>query len=392
MYAPHGEGMKVAVLGNQARAMSNFWTVLLRRLVAGGHDVVCLTPLPDAGDEPEWEERLLALGVRLAHYPLDRKGLNPLRDMGTVTALRRIFRQERPDILFAYTIKPVIYGAFAAALAGFPAKDRRFLMITGLGYMFEGGTPLKRLLTAVARLLYRSAFSCAGTVFFQNADDRALFERFSIVPPGMRVLMSRGTGVDTSHFSPEPLPHSGPPVLLFVGRLIEAKGLRELAAAARRLKQSCPEAVVRLLGPLETGPGAVPLAEVDAWRREGIVEYAGATQDVRPFIASARAVVLPSWREGTPCSLMEAMSMGRAVVAADAPGSREVVRHEENGLLVPVRDSQALAAALERLAKDASLAENMGGRGRALMEELFSAGRVAGMLAGAMGLDAERPF
>lgn len=378
--------MKIVVLGNQARAMTNFWTVLLRRMVAGGHDVACLVPEPFTGEDPAWEAALEGLGVRLVHYPLDRKGMHPVRDLKTLRALWDVLRRERPDVLFAYTIKPVIYGAMASALAGVPPRAARHVMITGLGYMFEGDSLAKRLLLQVARLLYRVALGCAGTVYFQNDDDRALFERLSIIPGSTAVRKTKGTGVDVRHFALRK-PPAGPPVFLFVGRLLEAKGLRELAEAAALVRKDHPEARFQLLGPAEKGLGAVPIEEVRTWERDGLVEYLGETKDVRPYLERASVVVLPSWREGTPCSLMEAMSMGRAVIAADAPGSREVVRHGLNGFLTPVRDAQGLANAVKHFIMNPDYIAGMGAAGRALMEEEFDADRVAGELLRSMGLE-----
>lgn len=392
--------MKIALLGNQARAMSNFWTVLVRQMADAGHEVVCLLP-GEPGQAPEsgvqaaggesafWEAGLLDLGVRIVHYPLDRKGLNPLRDLATLAALGRIFRREKPDRLFAYTIKPVIYGSLASALAGRPGKGHRFLMITGLGYVFEGDTPVKRLLARLGSLLYRMAFSRVGGVFFQNEDDLALFEERSIIPAGLQIHMSRGCGVDTDRFALRPIP-PGPPVFLYVGRLLEAKGLRDLAAAARIIKAKYPQVSFRLLGPAEQGPGAVPAEEVRAWQAEGILDYLGETGDVRPYLAEAQVVVLPSWREGTPTSLLEAMSCGRALIAADAPGSREVVRHGVNGCLVPVRDAQALANAVESFILEPELAARMGAAGREIACREFSARKVAERLLRTMNIPDEK--
>lgn len=386
--------MKICILGNQARAMSNFWTVLIRGLTGAGHETVCLLPCGPDGpnavpgpDEAVWEEKLLALGVRIVRYPLDRKGLNPLRDVKTLLALQTILKKEKPDRLFGFTIKPVIYGAMASAFAGQPDKAHRFFMVTGLGYMFEGDTAIKRILTQVARLLYRLAFSCSGAVFFQNEDDRALFDRLSIIPQETQVYMSKGCGVDTDFFAPAP-PRTGAPLFLFVGRLLEAKGLRDIAAAARIVKARHPEARFCILGPAEHGPGSVPLEEVQGWHKEGIIEYLGETRDVRPYLEDATAVLLPSWREGTPCSLMEAMSMGRAVIAADAPGSREVVRDGVNGFLTPVRDEQALANAVESFILDPELAVRMGTAGRELARSKFCAHKVAEMLMDCMDIPA----
>ena len=365
--------MNVIVMNNQARSLVNFWTVLLRRMIARGHTVTCLVPEGD----PEGDAALRALGARVRHYPLDRKGLNPVRDAATFLALYRLFRGaspgERPDLLYASTIKPVIYGLPAAALAG---VGRRYAMITGLGYMFEADNPVKKLLTALAALLYRFSLSFARAVFFQNADDISEFRRRHCLGKRTNVVPTRGTGVDTARFTPAPLPE-GPPVFLLVARLLEAKGLYDFAEAARLVKKKHPEARFQLLGPPEEGRGGVPLETVRAWEREGLVEYLGQTRDVRPHVAAATVVALPSWREGMPCSLMEGMSMGRPIVATDAPGCREVTLHGQNGLLVPPRSPQALAEALAAFADDPGLAARMGREGRRLAEQEFDADKAA---------------
>jgi glycosyltransferase involved in cell wall biosynthesis len=377
--------MKAAILGNQARSMSNFWTPLIRLLRARGHEALCLVPHPAPGDLP-WEEALSDLGAGLVHYPLDRKGLNPFRDLRTILDLRAALRAARPDVLFAFTIKPVIYGAFAAHLAGIPAKSSRYVMITGLGYMFEADTPPKRLLRRLARLLYRAALARVDSVFFQNPEDQALFAALGITPPCVSIRLCRGTGVDLARFAPKPLP-AGEPVFLYVGRLLEAKGLRELAAAARLLKGRHPALRLRLLGPEESGPGAVPLAEVLAWQREGLLEYLGAASDVRPHLAEASAVLLPSWREGLPTALLEAMAVGRPLIATDVPGCREVVRHGLNGLLVPPGNPEALAEAMRSMALESpDRLREMAAAGRELAQNSFNAESIALDLMRQMGL------
>ena len=373
--------MKVAVLGNQSRAMVNFWSVLIRSLVRAGHEVVCLAP---AGDS-DWEGRLRDLGARLVRYPLDRKGLNPLRDLRTLLALRRIFLREKPDALFAYTIKPVIYGTLAAALAGHPAARNRHVMITGLGYMFEADSPIKRILRHVAVLLYRLAFSLAGTAFFQNAADRELFERLKIVPKGMRLAMTPGTGVDLERFSLAALPPL-PLVFLLIGRLLAAKGLYEYYEAAKLLRQRYPDARFQLLGPPETGLGGVPLEEARSWHTEGVIEYLGEASDVRPYLAAAHVLVLPSYREGAPTAVMEAMASGRAAVVTDVPGCCETVTHNENGRIVRARDAASLAAGMEWYLANPSLAAVHGANARKRAEAEFDADNVASRIMAAMGV------
>lgn len=369
--------MKIALLGNQARAMVNFWSVLVRRMRARGYAVVCMVPAGDGAADAA----LRALGAEVRHYPLDRKGLNPVRDFATTGALVRLLKDEKPQMLFTFTIKPVIYGCIAARLAGVPHV---FATITGLGYTFEADSAGKKLVHWLAVLLYKLALSGVQTVFFQNSDDLALFRRKGILGTRQHTVLCRGTGVDITRFAFSVPPLAGP-VFLLVGRLIEAKGLYEYAEAARLLKGRFPQARFQLLGPPESGLGAVPPDVLRDWEQEGCIEYLGETRDVRPYLAAADVIVLPSWREGTPCSVMEGMSTGRAAIVTDAPGCREVVTHGENGLLVPLKNPQALAAAMQTFIEQPALIESMGTAGRRLAEAEFDAEKVAAHIIAAMG-------
>ena len=383
--------MKILILGNQARSTSNFWTVLMRRMRAAGHEVLCAVP---AGDDAA-EAAIRAIGeedpafrkgpaVRLCHYPLDRKGLNPLRDMATMHALYRLFRQEKPDLLFATTIKPVIYGCMAARLARVP---HIYATITGLGYAFEADNFFKKCVNRLSIGLYHCALAGAEGVFFQNRDDAELFRKVGILRRSARVLMARGgTGVDTHRFAEAPLPplpaegcapEEREIIFLLVGRLLEAKGLPEYAAAAKELKTQYPAARFQLLGPPEQGLGSVDLAQVRRWQDEGSIEYLGETRDVRPYVEACHALVLPSWREGTPTSIMEGMSMGRAAVVTDVPGCREVVEDGVNGCICAAHDPRALAAAMRRLLDEPGLLVRMGAAGRDLACREFDAEVVA---------------
>ncbi|MBD5416235.1 MAG: glycosyltransferase family 4 protein [Desulfovibrio sp.] len=375
--------MKIVILSNQARSMSNFWSVLIRRMLAAGHTVICAAPPGDAAAEAA----LRALGAEVVNYPLDRKGLNPVRDAESFFALLRLFRAKRPDLLFATTIKPVIYGCLAARVAGVP---RVYATITGLGYAFEADSLFKKCVNRLGVLLYRLALGHVSGVFFQNEDDLGVFRQQGILAPDARVLMARGgTGVDTARFAPAPcppLPPEGPVIFLLVGRLLEAKGLHEYAEAGRRLKARGANCRLHLLGPEETGLGGVPLAQIRRWQAEGFVEYLGETRDVRPFIAASHVMVLPSWREGTPTSVMEALSMARPAIVTDVPGCREVVREGVNGWLTPPRDPEALARAMERFVADPALIARMGAAGRKLALAEFDAETVAARILKDMGV------
>lgn len=382
--------MRLCILGNQARSTLNFWSVLARRALRDGHDTVFAVPPGDAESEAGLRAIASPDGVRharVARYALDRKGLNPLRDLATLAALRRLLIAERPDILLASTIKPVIYGCLAARLARIP---RVFAAITGLGYVFEADTFLKKCVSRLGVALYALALSGADGVFFQNRDDAALFRERGILDGRIGVFMTRGVGVDVRKFAPAPLPplpdEAVPPedreiVFLLVARLLVAKGLPEYAEAARMLGRRFPRARFQVLGPAEPGPGGIPESRMRAWMDEGVIEYLGETRDVRPFMAAAHVIVLPSWREGTPTAVMEALAMGRPAVVTDAPGCRETVRDGENGLLCAVRDPASLAAAMERLILHPAEIARMGAAGTALARAEFDAELVAeGML------------
>ena len=365
--------MKIIVLGNQARALSNFWSVLIRRMRQGGHGALCCVPPGD----PEADAALEALGAAVIHYELDRKGLNPLHDARTFAQLRQIFAMEKPDLLFASTIKPVIYGCMAARRARVP---HIYATITGLGYAFEADSLFKKCVNRLSVLLYRKALKNAEGVFFQNQDDIRIFRESGILKSGARVLTARGTGVDIRRFALAPLPKlppSGPVIFLLVGRLLKAKGLPEYAEAARLLRARHPNARFQLLGPPEQGLGSVSLDRIRTWEHENGIEYLGETRDVRPYVAAAHVLVLPSWREGTPTSIMEGMSMGRAAVVTDVPGCREVVRDGVNGRMVPLRDPEALAGAMESFILAPQDIVRMGAAGRELAVREFDAEKVA---------------
>lgn len=394
--------MKILMLSNQARSMANFWSVLIRRMRAAGHEVVCCVP-PDetAENTPSSQSAqsarsvqsaqtpLSALGARVVGYPLERKVLNPVADIRTFLALRRILAAEKPDLLFATTIKPVIYGCLAARQTGVP---RVYATITGLGYAFEADSPFKKCVNRLGVALYRQALRQVSGVFFQNRDDIAVFRASGILAPDARVLLARGTGVDTRHFAPAPFPPlpplatGGPLMVLLVARLLEAKGLKDYAEAGRLLRERGAPARLQLLGPPETGLGGVPLEQVRAWEAQGLVEYLGETRDVRPFIAGSHVLALPSWREGTPTSVMEAMSMGRPAVVTDVPGCREVVENGVNGWLVPPRDPAALADALARFIASPADITRMGAAGRELALRDFDAETVAARILADMGV------
>lgn len=376
--------MKIAFIGNQLRAMANFWPPLLERMMECGHRPVLLAPPGRGKAHLAASARFRRMGLEIREYPLSRKGLNPLEDVRTFGALCGIIRGIGPGLCFASTIKPVIWGCLAARFCRVP---RIYAAITGLGYAFEEDGLLKKAVSAVAGRLYRLALLDADGVFFQNPDDSALFRSRRLIGNGTRVFMTRGVGVDCRRFAEAPFPPfppNGPLTFLMIGRLLWSKGIAEYARAGQILAGKCR---LELLGPPEEGPGAVPLAEILEWQKKGWLAWLGETGDVRPYLARCHCLVLPSYREGTPTAVMEAMAMGRPCIVTDAPGCRELVSVGENGFLVPPGDAAALARAMRKLANDPALARRLGARGRAIAEKDLDAGLVARAMCRDMGLE-----
>lgn len=372
--------MRIAVVGGFATSLIGFRGDMLRTMVELGHEVLAMAP----EDDPAVAATLQEMGVRYRPVPLRRTGMNPVRDAATMVALARTFRAYRPDAVFAYAVKPVIYGSLAARLAG---VRLRAAMITGTGSAFSGGAGWKRRLVSwLVRRLYWIGLAGVHVVFFQNPDDERLFRSLGLVGRrGQRILRVGGSGVDLTSFTPIPLP-DGPMTFLLIGRVIRDKGVAEYVEAARRVRLVRPEARFQLLGPLDVNPTAIPRAEIDRWVASGVIEYLGSTPDVRPTLALAHVCVLPSYGEGMPRSILEAMAMARPAIVTDVPGCRETVVQGRNGYLVPVRDAGALAEAMIRLIDEPGRLAEMGRQGRLLAEERFDVRAVNRMIVEAMGL------
>jgi glycosyltransferase involved in cell wall biosynthesis len=309
-----------------------------------------------------------ALGAEFVGWDIRRCSFNPAAEWRALASLWRILRQHRPDLLFANTIKPVIYGLLLAALCGVP---RRTAMIAGLGYAFlSDDTWPRRLVGLAARLLYRCALACAHLVIFQNQDDIALFRRLRIITPSTPVARVNGSGVDLTRFAAMPFP-PGPPVFLFVGRLLRDKGLCEFIEAARRVKAVIPAARCVIVGATDSNPSAIPPESLRPLAADGLVELRGHVPDPRPDFAEAHIFVLPSYREGLPRAALEAMASARPVITTDVAGCRDTVADGVNGLLVPPRQAAPLAEAMIALGRDLKRAEAMGLAGRALCAARF---------------------
>jgi glycosyltransferase involved in cell wall biosynthesis len=351
--------MHILMTVNAAWNIWNFRRPLIEALAADGHRITVLAPLDDA--VPDLER----LGCRVRPLEMSVKGLNPLENLKLQRRFGRIFREERPDAALSFTIKNNIFGARAAKSTDVPFLPN----VTGLGTAFLSG----KLLQTVTEQLYRRSFADLPVVFFQNEDDRDLFLDRRLVRADQARLLP-GSGIDLQRFAPAPMPSSKePPVFLMIARLLRDKGVLEFVEAARRVKVRHPQARFQLLGAAGSeNRSAIDRPTVDAWVAQGVVEYLGTTPDVRPAIAAASCIVLPSYREGAPRTLIEAAAMARPLIATDVPGCRAVVDRDVSGFLCDLRSAESLALAMERfLALSPEAQQAMGAAGRAKMEREF---------------------
>ncbi len=356
---------KIVLFANTDWYLYNFRRSLALALKDAGYEVLMLSP--DGG----YGVKLRALGLRWEPLAMDRRSLNPLREMAVLWRLVRLFRRERPALVHGFTIKCAVYGALAARLAQVPARVNA---VAGMGYVFSSGDLKARALRPLVRALLRLALSGEhARLILQNPDDVALFERAGLVD-APRIRLIRGSGVDCVRFVPRaPSGDStdSPLRILLAARLLWDKGIAEYVDAARALHRRYPHACFLLAGTPDPGnPAAVPETTVRRWVGEGVLEWLGHVDDMAALLASVDIVVLPSYREGLPKSLIEAAACALPLVTCDVPGCREVVTDGVTGLLVPPQDAEALAEAIGRLIESPKLRAELGqaARTKALAE------------------------
>ncbi len=354
---------KLALISCHAPSVMGFRLDMMQDFIAHGYDVTVFAP----DDASEWEPRFAACGVAYVQIGLEKNGTNPFRDLKGMGEIKKRLLALAPDAVFCDHAKGVIYGVLAAKQAG---VKRITAMIAGAGSILRGEDKgLKaRLVRAVLKAEYRVALVRADTVFFQNGDDAKLFCDAKLVTAD-KIVFVPGSGVRLDRFAPMPMPQDRR--FLFVGRLIGDKGLREYLECAKEMHQRHPDCVFDVVGYFDTNTTAMQLSDLTPYVDAGAVRYAGYHEDVRPFLSSCYAFVLPSYHEGTPRAVLEAMAVGRPIVTTDAPGCRETVQDGENGFLAPVRDVAALVQACDTLYSDAALAQRMGERSRAICAERF---------------------
>lgn len=361
-------GRKLLILQTEDSTFISHRLPMARAARAAGYEVVVAVRVGAHGDS------IVAEGFRLVALDWRRDSVNPAREFFMLFSIIRLYAREKPDIVHQVTAKPIFYGTLAAKLVGVRSIVNT---LTGLGFIFSSNAWKARLLRPAVRLLFKAALSASNsTTIFQNRDDLALFVSGQLTSTSKAALIL-GSGVDVAQFRPRPEP-DGTPLVVLPARMLWDKGVGEFVEAARFLAASGVRARFVLVGDRdEMNPEAVPAANLERWKREGPVEWWGKREDMPEVLAKAHIVCLPSYREGLPKSLVEGAACGLPLVAADVPGSREIVRHEETGLLVPVMDAPALAAALRRLIEDKPLRRRLGNRGRQVACDEFSQQRIA---------------
>ena len=362
----NGQGKTIAIVINTAWNIFNFRRGLLEALQKDGYRIVTIAPLDN------YASKLEALGFEYHNIDINNKGTNPLEDVLLVRAFYKLYKRIQPDVLLHYTIKPNIYGTTAARLAGIPVISN----ISGLGTVFlDHGLSSK-----MARLLYKGALRFPAKVFFQNAEDQALFIDSKLVANEKTGLLP-GSGIDTQRYTPLDFDRGDAPAsFLFIARLVKDKGLVEYVDAARTLKARYPDVRFNVLGAYYPGnPTAISADDIEAWETEGVIHYLGVSDDVPSLIAQTDCVVLPSYREGLSRVLLEAASMAKPIVTTDVPGCREVVDDGVNGFLCKVKDAKSLATQIEKMiCLEDTHRVKMGQRGREKVLKTFDESIVIG--------------
>ena len=369
--------MKVAVLSSFTTSLFWFRVDMMKSFLKAGCEVLAV------GDGPanEWGDRFAEFGVRYRQIPVQRNGTNPVRDLATFKALCQLLKEEKPDKIFAYQAKTVIYGGMAARLNGI--KDF-YPMIAGVGSVFLGDSPKQKLIRGILVTEYKLGMRHAPKVFFQNRDDLKVFTDHGILPESKAVMLN-GSGVNVEKFTPAPLP--GTPSFLCISRLIRDKGVVEYLEAARKIRKRHSEVECVLVGPFDTNPSAIKPEELQPYIDAGSVRYLGEQKDVYPYLCDCTAYVLPSYHEGTPKTVLEAMACGRAVITTDAPGCRETVADGVNGYLVPVKDVDAIVDAMEKIIGSPETTAAMAKKARQIAEEKYDVNKVNLKIRFTMGIE-----
>lgn len=369
--------MRVLIIGAYPNSIIGFRGQLIKKFVDSGHQVLVMTAIADQSVIVEVNN----IGAEFLAYDVQRNGLNPIEDIRTCWQLAKAIREYKPNKILAYTIKPVIWGGLAAKLV---SKADFYALITGLGYAFTKGSFLRNIVNTIVKYLYRFTLWNAKGIVFQNEDNKQVFIKERIVSR-LKTHRVFGSGVNLTHFAHTPLP-KGDTTFLLIARLLGDKGIREFIAAARLVKQQYPETIFQLLGPEDSSPDRIPMSEVRKAEEEGVIQYLGETKNVLPYLANCHVFTLPSYHEGLPRTVLEAMAVGRPILTTNTCGCRDTIINNQNGFLVPIKDEIALASKMVWFIENRPFWEGMADASRKFATQLFDVEQVNSEISEIMGL------
>ncbi len=372
--------MKILVLSAHTESLFWFRMNMMQTFQKNGHTIYAV------GSEPEvkWSKKFREKGIFYRQIPVSRNGLNPFADLKTQKAIKEIFKEIQPDKIFAYQAKAIVYGAIAAKQCGI---SEFYTLIAGLGSVFRGTGLKNKFIRAVLSVQYNIACKNSKAVIFQNEDDRNEMISKNIVKKDKTHIIN-GSGVDIKHFSVLPLPESAS--FLFIGRLIKDKGVKEYLDACRIVKNKYPDTNCMLVGPFDSNPSALRRDELEAYTKDGTVIWYGEQKDVVPYLEKTAVFVLPSYHEGTPKTVLEAMATGRAIITTDAPGCRETVKDGINGFLVPIRDASSVAEKMIDFIENPEIYKRFGLESRKIAEEKYDVNKVNAAIMNIMSIKYEK--
>ncbi|MFW5804883.1 MAG: glycosyltransferase family 4 protein, partial [bacterium] len=373
--------MKIFIISNAPRSLYRFRGKLIKELIHLGHEVHALTPIGESEDNIS---KIRSTASQVHEYYLNRTGVSLYQDFKTLISLIRLMRSIRPDMVFSYTIKPVIYGSIAASIARVP---KVFSLINGTGFSFSDDGKSKIFLHFLIKRLFSISLKRNKFVFFQNKDDRDLFIQNNLVKAKLSGI-TNGSGVDLKEFNFHPMNKGNVIKFLYIGRFFKQKGINLFVEAAKIIKNKYGISVeFQLIGRIGNDKNSVKKDELESWEKKGLVKNLGFVEDVKSIIVNSHVVVLPSYyREGVPRSLLEALAIGRAIITTNSIGCKETVKDGENGLLIEPNNLHALIEAIEVLINNSNLLEEMGKKSRILAEHKFDVDVINKYMLGKMNL------
>lgn len=376
---------KIVLVANSAFTLINFRYELIQSLVGAGHQVYVICPPTCKLTSGDVSSQFQELGVQFMPVSFQRNSMNPFSDLKLFFELLICFRRVKPHVIINYTIKPFIYSSIAAKLVS-KTKITIASNVTGLGYIFTDNSLKVILIRKIIKLQLSIATRFNDLIFFQNPDDKSDYIHNEIISLKTKTKIIDGSGVNLNKFYYSPKAKTESVTFLFVARLLKDKGVYEFVAAAKKVKILNPNTRFVVVGPLDSNPTGITKAEIESFHSKGIIEYRGASENVVPHLIECDVFVLPSYREGTPRTILEAMAIGRPIITTDAPGCKECIEDSYNGYLVPVRSIEHLSDAMLRLANNSLLRAEMGYKSRLIATNKYNVDLIVKEVRNALGI------